>query len=106
MSRICFVALQGVVIRSVPINIRKARTAKGYNSGSNTVASKVDCVRSHPEVISGLLLQTESVASPEFAMLAGEFGESHPVLSCLSPMASSPCLPRQSLFGVWHWNWR
>lgn len=101
MSEVCSVALQDVVIRSVPIKIRKARTAKGYNSGSNMVASKVDCVRSHPEVISRLLLQMESVVSPEFAMLAVDFGEAHPVLSCLSPMASSPCLPKQSLFGVW-----
>lgn len=97
------------MIWSVPINIRKARTANGYSSGSNMVASKLDFVCSHPEVISGLLLQTESVASPEFAMLAVEFGEVHPILSCLSfPMASSPCLSylgnHCSVFGIGNWR--
>jgi len=69
------------------------------------VANKVDFVCSHPEVVSSSLLQTESVASPESAVVGIEFGEVHPVLSCLSfPMASSPCLISVSVFGTESWR--
>lgn len=84
---------QGVVLSYVPIKIRKARTANGYSRGSNIVASKVDFVDGQPGARSVFELPTDSIPSPQLAMLANEFGEVHPILSCLKgPMASSPFL--------------